>query len=669
MPLSGSTSEASGLFMQDFPVVYLKIKILIMKNTATFSTIYLSLFLLSQPFNAQVPSLVKDIMPGNADSSPNTFTNVNGTVFFQAIDANGSTLWKSDGTTAGTVMVKNINPVSAGALDDKWLSINNNLYFKGDDGVSGTQLWKSDGTSAGTKLLVDLSTYGTTGANPAWLTNVNGTLFFRGGLGTNGGFLWKSDGTVAGTVKVDPSSGLWGIDQFTAVNKTLFFSAANTVMGNGSELWKSDGTPSGTVLVKDINSGSTGSNPESLININGTLFFRADDGINGGELWKSDGTEAGTVLVKDIKAGSGNSYIQFLTNVNGVLFFLGYDAANGGELWKSDGTAAGTVLVKDIAPGAGSSDVKFLTNVNGTLYFYADDGVNGGELWKSDGTTGGTVMVDGTAGSSYPDNLVNVNGTLYFAAYNGLVGGVLWKSDGTPGGTVVVDPSTTATYCDKLANANGTLFFVAGENTNGREPWALNTTPALAAPAPPTVLTANPTLKVIASNKIYLSWTDNANNEDGFKMERSPNGSTGWSQVGQTAKNISTYIDSTLAAGTTYYFRVLAYNVNGSSIYSNVVSATTLTGIHGNQQIENSVNIYPNPSSGMVTMELELVQNEALGIKIANTLGQIIKEEQHNFVSGNNIVSFDLNGFTNGIYFVQVISDKGILCKKLLVEK
>src|SRR6266511_5322221 len=52
--------------------------------------------------------------------------------------------------------------------------------------------------------------------------------------------------------------------------------------------------------VADIRSGPQGSNPSPLANVNGTLFFRANDGTNGYELWKSDGTTSGTALVKDI---------------------------------------------------------------------------------------------------------------------------------------------------------------------------------------------------------------------------------------------------------------------------------------------------------------------------------------------------------------------------------
>ena len=128
--------------------------------------------------------------------------------------------------------------------------------------------------------------------------------------------------------------------------------------------------------VIDINPGPASSDPSQFVDVNGTAFFTADDGVHGFELWKSNGKPNGTVLVKDINPGSSSSYPRYLTNVNGTLFFSANDGTNGQELWKSNGTAAGTVLVQDINPGSNNWLVSRLnlTNVNGTLFFAANDG-------------------------------------------------------------------------------------------------------------------------------------------------------------------------------------------------------------------------------------------------------------------------------------------------------
>ncbi|MEG4914588.1 ELWxxDGT repeat protein [Microcoleus sp. B7-D4] len=438
--------------------------------------------------------LLKDISLGAGNSLPRNLTNVNGNLYFTADDGtNGlEKLWKSDGTAAGTVLVKDINSGVGSSFSSSYsnlTNVNGTLYFTANDGINGIELWKSDGTAAGTVLVKDINP-GTGGSGPQYLTNVNGTLYFSVEKGTNGGYeLWKSDGTAAGTLLLNDL----GLNSFphnlTNVNGTLYLTDryTNTKYGiyGGDELLKSDGTAVGTVWVKDIKPGDVTSNPSELTNVNGTLYFSGYD-THGQELWKSDGTAAGTVLVKDINPGSVTSPPpQSFTNVNGTLYFTADDGTHGQELWKSDGTAAGTVLVKDINPGVNSGlshkyDGNF-TNVNGTLYFTADDGTNGYELWKSDGTAAGTVLVKdinpGTSAFLGFPYMENVNGTLYFTADDGTNGYELWKSDGTTAGTVLVKdirPASVTSLPENLTNVNGKLYFTANDGINGIELWSLS---------------------------------------------------------------------------------------------------------------------------------------------------------------------------------------------------
>jgi ELWxxDGT repeat protein len=205
-------------------------------------------------------------------------------------------------------------------------------------------------------------------------------------------------------------------------------------------------------LVLDLNAGANaGSNPSNLTNVDGTLFFTADDGKHDAELWKSNGTAAGTVLVKDLGPLSSVALPTNFTASNGRLFFTFSDGSHGNELWESDGTASGTKLVADLNPGAGSSNPTNLTDFNGTLFFTADDGSDGPALWKTDGTATGTVLV-----KALPAGQLTAAGQyLYFSAPLGTDGIGLWRTDGTAAGTISLLDVTPS----DLTAFNGQLFF------------------------------------------------------------------------------------------------------------------------------------------------------------------------------------------------------------------
>jgi ELWxxDGT repeat protein len=360
-------------------------------------------------------SMIKDINAGAGSSIPENFIIASGKLYFTADDGSGvSQLWTTDGTSLGTVKVKSIAPTL--------LTVSNGiLFFVANDGVYGSELWKTDGTSAGTVVVKDIRS-NSLSSSPKSLTNLNGVLYFTADDdGTGDMDLWKSDGTDAGTVKVKDLNNISNtpLSNFIAAGDKIFFTVK--VSGYGRELWKSDGTSAGTIMVKDIRVGNGDSFVETLpsnfVAIDNSLYFVADDGASGKELWKSDGTEAGTVMIKDIWSGSNGSLPDNLTNVNGTLFFTAENSSVGTELWKSNGTEAGTVLIKDIHPSSGIT-LMYPSVVGSTFYFSTDDDTHGIELWKSDGTETGTILTKdiNSNGDSSPSNLAIFGNQLIFSA-------------------------------------------------------------------------------------------------------------------------------------------------------------------------------------------------------------------------------------------------------------
>ncbi|MBI3784800.1 MAG: hypothetical protein HY270_15510, partial [Deltaproteobacteria bacterium] len=431
----------------------------------------------------QQGELVKDINTGPASGSYDLEGIVAGAggAFFSAYrSGEGRELWYSNGTLAGTYRLRDIHPGAGNSIQNDWfgryrpVDVNGTLFFAANDGATGNELWKSNGTSAGTVQVKDIETGGYGDSSPELLTNVNGTLFFAAAEGANRG-LWKSDGTNAGTQLVKAfSSDLYN---FTVVGSTLYFIA------DDGDLWRSNGTAASTVLVKppgtydyvdyDVTSGPV------LAAVGSTLYFSASEATHGSELWKTDGTTV--TLVKDIDPGIEGSYPSMLTNVNGILFFFAYDSTYGTELWRSSGSAGGTFMVKDIAPGIQDStpDYPSVAVIDSTLFFVAvDSNAWEADLWKSDGTSSGTVRVKDirVGDSDYPEALTVVNSVLYFVATDEDFDRELWKTDGSPTGTVRVkniNPTYSSLYgAENFLTAVGSqLFFDANDGTNGPALW------------------------------------------------------------------------------------------------------------------------------------------------------------------------------------------------------
>jgi ELWxxDGT repeat protein len=455
---------------------------------------FLVVLLLISGLTASTQSLFKDIFAGSPSSSPSKLTSSNGKLFFFAQDvaqsSNYMELWVSNGTAAGTTMVKNINP-SEGSIDEysALVALGAYVYFVADDG-NGSQLWRSDGTSAGTIKL-------TTGSvlNPENLTACNGSLFFSINSASYGRELWKTNGTVAGTTLVnDFQPGVQsGINNnygngsgtnFADVNGTLYLVATDGF--SGYEIYKSNGTAAGSIQASDLLPGNNSTQrPQQLTACNGKVFFTLDGG-NGTELYVSDGTIAGSGIVTSPSTnvnGFGSQPKQLFA-FNNELFFIKGDEDYGREIWKSNGTNAGTTLLKDI--GQGTIDVSYNGKVGfcaggSSLYFIIDHSGLYQELWKTSGTSAGTSRVAELGTPVAWDNYLEIyhtGGKLFFSAHPETAPGYrLFVSNGTEPGTVMASDNSAGTifynpryFCEM----GGKVYFSAEDENRGVELWVMD---------------------------------------------------------------------------------------------------------------------------------------------------------------------------------------------------
>jgi ELWxxDGT repeat protein len=157
-----------------------------------------------------------------------------------------SGLFRSDGTEAGTVLLATV-PRSTTAVPEnaQLTAVGNLVFFILNDERHGRELWRTDGTPAGTFLVRDIVP-GLSSSGPDHLTALNGRLYFTAaGLGT-GDELWESDGTEAGTRLVqDIAPGVLSADpeELVAGGGKLYFTADDGV--HGREPWVY--TPGGAV--------------------------------------------------------------------------------------------------------------------------------------------------------------------------------------------------------------------------------------------------------------------------------------------------------------------------------------------------------------------------------------------------------------------------------------
>jgi len=390
--------------------------------------------------------VLKDIRPGTGSSNPEQFIVFDNRLFFNAFDgSHGEEIWVTDGTPEGTQLFTDINPGSADSKPGDFNILNGKLYFGATDGVNGYELWSSNGTPEGTSLFYSFIAGVAGGYNGLESATFGNKLLFVA-KGTQGYEPWITDGTIPGTFQLmDIYTGSNPSDPalFCAVGDSMVYFVARSA-AEGKELYVTKGSIAETKLLKATNPGTAGGSPKNFTAYDGRVFFRADDGVNGTELWITDGTSAGTQLFMDIEPGtgsSGNGYTdphdEDMYVFDGKMYFSATQTPHGDELWVSDGTVTGTSMVKDIHPGSTGSTVVYFQSYHDNLYFRASDGTFDIQLWRTDGTNSGTMrMVCDSTSGYYPLNstyeyIVFQDALWFRSLYAKTAGNELWKySDG-----------------------------------------------------------------------------------------------------------------------------------------------------------------------------------------------------------------------------------------------
>ena len=436
----------------------------------------LFLLLLFASANAQTFRFVKDLNTSkkNINSYPQNFTVFKNELWFMATDSNYLyQVYHSDGTTAGTKIIKKINPQWNSVVpgNNPFVEVGGRLFFLADDNVHGTEIWSTDGTDTGTRMLMDI--YPSGSYYPLYLTVFKNKFYFSAYDSTGGQELWCSDGTKKGTKMfkdIKPGNSSSNPTDLVATADYLFFNADT----QGTRFFRTDGTAAGTFTLFY-------SNASKMAACDSIVYFNSYNTYSINQVYKSDGTRTGTKAILGLVSSSGFYLYQ------NKVYFTASDGTHGIEPYVTNGSADGngTILLGDIFAGKASSDAFGFTGYNGRVYFGAYDTIHGDELWSTDGTASGTHIVKDlfpgkNSGIRYLCPLVTYAGGLYYIGMKDSADGYqLVRTDGTDTGThIIMNPYATNANpmkdAHELVEYKNALYFKSNADSKGDELWSFS---------------------------------------------------------------------------------------------------------------------------------------------------------------------------------------------------
>jgi ELWxxDGT repeat protein len=386
------------------------------------------------------------------------------------------TLWRSDGTPAGT------SAVSLGGQT---------VYLADDPGCAGgisavvtkTATFLSDGC---TFVRVDAEADRTDA-----VVDLQGNQITADGLAQAGQVVLAFDFSSSATLYAIASRGAVGVplleglvyDEFAAGDRFTFFIQPET---ETAALWVTDGTAHGTRRVASI--------PQDAADLQAfgeEVFFLTQNRAGGElELWQSDGTRAGTHPAARLQGGASFSLLSPpLIQFTGRAFYLAAGPTAGDvQLWTTEGSPDSARPLATLSQGPSSCPVPACNALGllGGIVLFPVSRDNSWSLWRTDGSDTGTRMVrELCTGALCQANtsFLSHEGLSYFEVADSSGRYQLWQSDGTPEGTYALTQFTLGQHLGygDLGFSGGLVFFSGCDQRHGCELWASDGSPGSAA--------------------------------------------------------------------------------------------------------------------------------------------------------------------------------------------
>jgi ELWxxDGT repeat protein len=359
--------------------------------------------------SANSGELLKSFKHSQYPQYPSFLTATSNYLYFHGYeDSTGIELWRTDGTSANTRITRDVVSAAGNSLfiDSPYLAeFGGNLYYTATNATNGRELWRSDGSSGGTAMLKDIVP-GENDSTPSAYTRAGETLFFIATDETHGRELWKTDGTAFNTSLVKdilPGTASSELKELTSLGDMLYFFAKDSATGT-FQLWQSNGFEADTKALQTL------VNPQALTVVGNTLFWLDQVSNNQTKVWRYIPSLG---KAQEVKTLTGNAAAP-AASVNGQYYFrIVLTDSQNWQLWQTDGSIDKATQLYSFSYDAAA--VTQFKAVGNTLYFNALD-LNVDKLWQTDGTATGTRLVKAATDFINPQSLSNLNNDLYFVA-------------------------------------------------------------------------------------------------------------------------------------------------------------------------------------------------------------------------------------------------------------